>query len=276
MSKKQRSVAERIEIGRHKDRPNITDYISLIFEDFIELHGDRAFGDDSAICGGIARFQGAPVTVIGHKKGKNTTENIKMNFGMPYPEGYRKALRLMRQAEKFHRPILCFVDTPGAHCGVGAEQRGQGEAIARNLYEMMGLRVPIISVITGEGGSGGALALAVANEVYMLENAVYSIISPKGFASILWKDPTRELEAAEQLRMTAPDLLEFGVIEKVIAEPRGGAHEDANAVAKNLKKAFAEALARMADMTDEQLVNERYQKFRNIGVFGEETITEKA
>lgn len=268
MSKK-RTVIERIEIGRNKERPNIEDYISLIFDNFFELHGDRNFADDDAICGGIAMFDGQPVTVIGHKKGKNTTENIKANFGMPYPEGYRKALRLMKQAEKFGRPIICFVDTPGAHCGVGAEERGQGEAIARNLYEMMTLKVPVISVITGEGGSGGALALAVANEVYMLENAVYSIISPKGFASILWKDPSRETEAAEQLRMTAHDLLEFGVIEKIIDEPKGGAHEDARATAKNIKKAIADALAKMNEQSGEALAEARYNKFRNIGVFCE-------
>lgn len=269
MGRHEMTVAERIEIGHHKERPNIDDYIALIFEDFIELHGDRNFGDDPAICGGIARLDKQPVTIIGHKKGKNTTENIKANFGMPYPEGYRKALRLMKQAEKFKRPIICFVDTPGAHCGVGAEERGQGEAIARNLYEMMTLKVPVISIITGEGGSGGALALAVANEVYMLENAVYSIISPKGFASILWKDPSREMEAAEQLRMTAPDLLEFGVIEKIIDEPRGGAHEDPKAVAKNLKKAIVSALDRMAGMDGIALAEERYQKFRKIGVYEE-------
>ncbi|MEG2570651.1 MAG: acetyl-CoA carboxylase carboxyl transferase subunit alpha, partial [Clostridia bacterium] len=221
-----RTVAERIELGHHKDRPNITDYIGIIFEDFFELHGDRVYGDDEAVCGGIARLDGRPVTVIGHRKGKSTIENIKANFGMAYPEGYRKAMRLMHQAEKFKRPIICFVDTPGAYCGVGAEERGIGEAIARNLLEMMALKVPVISIVTGEGGSGGALGLAVANEVYMLENAVYSIISPKGFASIIWKDPSREPEAALQLHMTAPDLLELGVIEKIVAEPKDGAHDD--------------------------------------------------
>ena len=268
MSKK-RTVAEKIEIGHHKERPNIDDLIALIFDDFFELHGDRNFGDDTAICGGIANFEGRAVTVIGHKKGKNTTENIKANFGMPYPEGYRKALRLMKQAEKFNRPIICFVDTPGAHCGVGAEERGQGEAIARNLYEMMTLKVPVISIVTGEGGSGGALALAVANEVYMLENAVYSIISPKGFASILWKDPTRENEAAEQLKMTAQDLLEFGVIEKIIDEPKGGAHEDAKTTARNIKKAISSALEKLSGKDGGTLAEERYQKFRKIGAFEE-------
>lgn len=266
-NKSKRTVAERIEIAHHKERPNINDYISLIFDDFIELHGDRTFGDDQAICGGLATLEGRPVTVIGHKKGKCTNENIKANFGMPNPEGYRKALRLMHQAEKFHRPIICFVDTPGAHCGVGAEERGQGEAIARNLLEMMALHVPVISIVTGEGGSGGALALAVANEVYMLENAVYSIISPKGFASILWKDPSREIEAAEQLRMTALDLLELGVIEKVIEEPSNGAHDNPAVTAKSIKKVLVNALERLSAMSGEELKDTRYGKFRKIGVY---------
>lgn len=259
----------RIEIAKSKSRPNLRDIINLVFKDFTELHGDRLYGDDGAIIGGIATFGGQPVTVIGHLKGKNVTENIKCNFGMPQPEGYRKALRLMKQAEKFSRPIICFVDTPGAHCGVGAEERGQGEAIARNLLEMSTLTVPVVSVVTGEGGSGGALALAVANEVLMLENAVYSIISPRGFASILWKDASREKEAARIMKITSYDLLDLGVIEGVIPEPEGGAHTDVNLYGKNIKDAIKASLKKLSKLSKEELAEQRYQKYRKIGVFAE-------
>jgi acetyl-CoA carboxylase carboxyl transferase subunit alpha len=259
----------RIEIAKNKNRPNIKDIIHLVFKDFVELHGDRLFGDDCAIIGGIATFHGEPVTVIGHLKGKSITDNIKCNFGMPQPEGYRKALRLMKQAEKFGRPIICFVDTPGAHCGVGAEERGQGEAIARNLLEMSSLTVPIVSVVTGEGGSGGALALAVANEVLMLENAVYSVISPRGFASILWKDASREKEAARIMKITSYDLLDLGVIEGVIPEPEGGAHADLNLYGKSIKDALKASLKKLSKLSKAELAEQRYQKYRKIGVFAE-------
>ena len=210
---------ERVQLSRKKDRPVGSDYIQRMFTDFIEFHGDRYYADDKAIIGGIARFHGRPVTVIAQAKGTNTKENIERNFGMPSPDGYRKALRLMKQAEKFHRPVICFVDTPGAFCGLEAEERGQGEAIARNIYEMSGLKVPVLSIIIGEGGSGGALAMATADEVWMLENSIYSILSPEGFASILWKDSSRAKEAAKVMRLTAEDLYQQGIVEKVFWEP---------------------------------------------------------
>ena len=212
---------ERIELIRNKERPTLRDYIPLVFEEFIELHGDRYYGDDGAIIGGIATLGGTPVTVVGQLKGKTIEENKRANFAMAHPEGYRKALRLMRQAEKFHRPIICFIDTPGAFCGIEAEERGQGEAIAKNLFEMMGLKTPVVSIVLGEGGSGGALGLGVCDRLAMLENAVYSVISPRGCASILWKDASREKEAAQVLKMTAEDLKEFGVCDDILAEPMG-------------------------------------------------------
>lgn len=260
---------EHIEIIRNKNRPNINDYIPLIFDDFIELHGDRYFGDDEAIKGGIAVFEGKPVTLIGMVKGKNLEENKKCNFAMPNPEGYRKALRLMRQAEKFHRPVICFVDTPGAFSGIGAEERGQGEAIARNLFELMRLKTPVISIILGEGGSGGALALAVCDELAMLENAVYSVISPRGFASILWKDASREKEAAGLLKMTAHDLKEFGIADFVIAEPKGGAHNNPCAQGVFIAEYLSKALERVCKVPLETLLERRYRKFRRIGEFEE-------
>ena len=213
------SAWERVQLSRKMDRPSGSDYIEALFDDFTELHGDRTYGDDKAIIGGIASFHGMPVTVIAQQKGNNTKENIYHNFGMPMPEGYRKALRLMKQAEKFHRPVICFVDTPGAFCGVEAEERGQGEAIARNLMELSGLKTPVLSIVTGEGGSGGALALAAGDQVWMLENSVYSVLSPEGFASILWKDSTRAEEAAEVMKLTATDLYQKGIIEEMIPEP---------------------------------------------------------
>lgn len=212
---------DRVILARKTDRPKALDYINSIFEDFIELHGDRNFADDKAIVGGIATFEGRPVTVIGEQKGKKAKENLERNFGMPNPEGYRKALRLMKQAEKFNRPIITFIDTPGAYPGMGAEERGQGEAIARNMYEMSKLRVPIICIVIGEGSSGGALAIAVGDKIVMLENAIYSILSPEGFASILYKDASKAKEAAEDMKATAEDLKKFGIIDKIIKEPEG-------------------------------------------------------
>ena len=248
----------------HKHRPCVPDWIEMVFDGFTELHGDRLFGDDAAIVGGLAMLGGKPVTVIGQAKGKNTKENIVRNFGMPHPEGYRKALRLMKQAEKFRRPVICFVDTAGAFCGIGAEERGQGEAIARNLMEMAALDTPILSVFTGEGGSGGALALAVADKCYMLENAIYSVISPRGCASILWKDPSREDEAAQKLKITAKELLEMGVIDAVIPE-YSGAHLDAPRIAKTIKRTLRKSLENAQDFNPRT----RYERFRKFGVFAQ-------
>lgn len=213
---------DRVQIARFPNRPTTLDYIPYLFEDFFECHGDRTFGDDEAIVGGIAKFKGLPVTVIGHQRGKDTKENIRRNFGMPHPEGYRKALRLMKQADKFHRPIICFIDTKGAYPGKAAEERGQSEAIAKNLVEMAGLKVPVICIVIGEGGSGGALALSVGNYIHMLENSTYSVISPEGAAAILWRDATKAKTAAESMKITAPDLKELGVIDEIIPEIKGG------------------------------------------------------
>ncbi|MBK3493579.1 acetyl-CoA carboxylase carboxyl transferase subunit alpha [Viridibacillus sp. YIM B01967] len=260
---------DRVQIARHPERPTTKDYINAIFEDFIELHGDRNFGDDEAIVGGIASFEGRPITIIGHQRGKDTKENIRRNFGMPHPEGYRKALRLMKQAEKFSRPIICFIDTKGAYPGKAAEERGQSEAIARNLFEMAGLKVPVISVVIGEGGSGGALALGVANQIHMLENATYSVISPEGAASILWKDATLAQKAAEAMRITAPNLKEMGIIEEIIPEVLGGAHKDVAQQALNLKAVLSNSLEQLQSFTSEELVQNRYDKFRTVGVYAE-------
>lgn len=253
---------DRVQLARKATRPTALDYIEDIFDDFMELHGDRLYGDDGAIVGGIAMLDGRAVTVIGEQKGRNTKENIYRNFGMPNPEGYRKALRLMKQAEKFHRPIICFVDTPGAYCGLGAEERGQGEAIARNLMEMSDLSVPILSIVIGEGGSGGALALAVGNEVWMLENSIYSILSPEGFASILWKDGKKAKEAAEIMKITAEDLKHMNIIEKVIKEPIGGIEEEKEQVMETIKKEIVLFLEKMGPLTVEEIKNQRYEKFR--------------
>lgn len=259
---------KKFELSRHKDRPNIRFYIDSMIDDFVELHGDRCFGDDGAMLCGIGRFEGIPVTVIGQVKGKNLKENMESNFGMAHPEGYRKALRQMKLAEKFHRPVITFVNTSGAEPGVGAEERGQSEAIALNLKEMTGLRTPIISIMCGEGGSGGALGIACANVVLMLENATYSVISPKGFASIIWRDASREKEAASILKMTAEDLLALNVIEDIVKEPIGGAHTNPKLTAKNVKEKISEYLPPLLAKSSEMLYNERYQKFRKIGVFG--------
>lgn len=259
------SVAQKMQIIHDPKRPTIDDYIHEFIDDFVELHGDRYFGEDAAICGGIGLLNGLPVTVIGHRKGKDTQSNLDANFGMANPEGYRKALRLAHQAEKFGRPVLCFVDTPGAFPGVGAEERGQGEAIARCLAEFMNLRTPVISLVTGEGGSGGAIALAVADRVMMLENAIYSVISPRGAASLLWKDASREMEAAEALHITAQDLLELGIIDNIVSEGNNTA-----TMMKNVKKAMFEGIQCAYQCSNiDQLLQRRYEKFRKIGVFSE-------
>lgn len=260
---------DRVQVARHPERPTTLQYIEAMCENFIELHGDRNFGDDEAIIGGIAFFEGQPVTLIGHQRGKSTKENIRRNFGMPHPEGYRKALRLMKQAEKFNRPIICFIDTKGAYPGKAAEERGQSEAIARNLIEMAGLKVPVISIVIGEGGSGGALALGVANRVFMLENATYSVISPEGAASILWRDGSLAKQAAEALRITAPDLKELGIIDGIIPEVAGGAHRNVAKQALYLKECISDTLKTLKALNAEQLVEDRYNKFNKIGQFGE-------
>ena len=260
----EKTAWERVLTSREKDRPVGEDYIYGLFEEFIEFHGDRNFGDDAAICGGIAYFQGKPVTVIAQMKGKSTAENIARNFGMPEPEGYRKALRLMKQAEKFHRPIICFVDTPGAFCGMEAEERGQGEAIARNLYEMSALKTPILSVLIGEGGSGGALAMAVADEVWILENAVYSILSPEGYAAILWKDGSQAARAAKAMKLTSYDLYKAGFVEKIIPEPEVYTLDSIINVFDNLEENISVFLENSKSMTEEERVEQRYQRFRSM------------
>ena len=254
---------ERVCAARAKGRPTSMNYINAIFDDFIELQGDRRYSDDGAIVAGIAALNGKPVTVIGIEKGQNTNEKVRRNFGSVHPEGYRKALRQMKQAEKFHRPVICFVDTSGAFCGIEAEKRGQGQAIAENLLEMSGLKVPILTVIVGEGGSGGALALAVANEVWMLENSVYSVISPEGAASIIWKDAKRTKEASESLRLTADDLMQFGVIERIFDEKQGY-----EALFVELKNALAESVEKNEAMPLDELLDQRYAKYRKIGRIG--------
>ena len=260
---------QRTQLARHPRRPHTRDLFKLLFDDFVELHGDRVYGDDAAIVGGLARFEGRGVVVIGHQKGRDTREKIARNFGMPHPEGYRKALRLMHLAQKFGKPIVTFIDTPGAYPGLGAEERGQAEAIARNLREMAGLRVPILSVVTGEGGSGGALAIGMGNRVLMLEYAIYSVISPEGCAAILWGDAAKAPDAAESMRITAPDLLRLGVIDGIVPEPVGGAHRDWEGAAGNLREALREHLRPLASMSPEDLVANRYEKFRKIGAFEE-------
>src|SRR6266481_2967050 len=260
---------QRTQIARHPKRPHTLDLVNRLLEDWVELHGDRVFGDDKAIVGGLARFDGEPVVVIGHQKGRDTRENIARNFGMPHPEGYRKALRLMEMAAKFRKPLITFIDTPGAYPGLGAEERGQAEAIARNLREMAGLATPIVCVVTGEGGSGGALAIGVANRILMLEHAIYSVISPEGCAAILWGEATKAPEAAELMRITAPDLMKLGVIDRIIPEPPGGAHRSWEETAENLRGPLRDALWELRSRTTEELVGERYEKFRKIGVFQE-------
>ena len=256
---------EKVRLARHPDRPGTVDFIHALFTDFFEQRGDRLCGEDASILGGIARFHGRPVTVVGHRKGKNLEENLRCNFGMPSPEGYRKAQRLMRQAEKFSRPIITFVDTPGAYPGREAEERGQGEAIAQCLALMSTLEVPVISVITGEGGSGGALALAVANRVLMLEHAVYSVLSPEGFASILWKDSSRAGEACGVMKLTAQDLRRGGIVQGVLREPEGGAHTDWQAVFRTVDAALTHELAALDKLRGPALARQRYDMFRVMG-----------
>ena len=261
---KEMTAWEKVEAARDSKRLTSLDYIETIFDSFMELHGDRAFRDDGAVVGGLAVLDGQPVTVIGVQKGRNTKDNITRNFGMPSPEGYRKALRLMKQAEKFNRPVICFIDTPGAFCGIEAEERGQGEAIARNLLEMSDLKVPILSIVIGEGGSGGALALGVANEVWMMENATYSILSPEGFASILWKDSKKAKEAAEVMKITAKDLLELGVVEQVIPEDIPACRDNLEELSKDMKSRMLEFLEKVEGMSGEELAAQRYDRFRKM------------
>jgi acetyl-CoA carboxylase carboxyl transferase subunit alpha len=260
---------QRAQIARHPKRPHTLDLVNLLLDDWVELHGDRVFGDDKAIVGGLATFDGEPVVLIGHQKGRDTRENIARNFGMPHPEGYRKALRLMQLAGKFGKPLITFIDTPGAYPGLGAEERGQAEAIARNLREMAGLPTPVICVVTGEGGSGGALAIGVGNRVLMLEYAIYSVISPEGCAAILWGDAAKAPEAAELMRVTAPDLLKLGVIDAIVPEPIGGAHRNWEATAASLRAALRDQLWQLKSKSDAELIEERHEKFRRIGVFEE-------
>jgi acetyl-CoA carboxylase carboxyl transferase subunit alpha len=258
---------DRVQIARHPERPTTLDYISHLFTDFIECHGDRYYGDDQAIVGGIAKYRGLPVTVIGHQRGKDTKENIKRNFGMPHPEGYRKALRLMKQAEKFSRPIICFIDTKGAYPGKAAEERGQSEAIAKNLFEMAGLSVPVICIVIGEGGSGGALALGVGNYLHMLENSTYSVISPEGAAALLWKDAGLAKQAAETMKITAPDLKEMNIVDEVVPEVKGGAHRDVQRQAEQIDGILKQSLLELKKMTAEELIEHRYLKYKKIGQF---------
>ena len=255
---------EKVQIARQTQRPKALDYIESIFDNFIEFHGDRNFGDDKAIVGGIALLDDMPVTVIGEQKGKSAKENMERNFGMPEPEGYRKALRLMKQAEKFKRPIITFIDTPGAYPGIGAEERGQGEAIAKNIMEMSKLEVPIICIVIGEGSSGGALAIGIGDKIVMLENAVYSILSPEGFASILYKDASKNKEAAEKMKITAKDLKELGIIDDIIKE-KDNQEENLEFVSAELKEYITKTLKKLTKLKTEDLLNLRYEKYRKIG-----------
>lgn len=264
------SAWDRVQLARHSQRPTSLDYIERLFTHFLELHGDRLYGDDAAIVSGIAKFEGKSVTVIGHQRGKSTKENLKRNFGMPHPEGYRKALRLMKQAEKFKRPVICFIDTKGAYPGKAAEERGQSEAIAKNLIEMAGLRVPIICIVIGEGGSGGALALGVGDRICMLENSTYSVISPEGAAALLWKDAGQSKRAAESMKITAPDLKELGLIDEVIPEIRGGAHRNVDAQSGYIRQTIKSSLLELNKYGENELVTKRYEKFHNIGEFDDE------
>ncbi|WP_163538127.1 acetyl-CoA carboxylase carboxyl transferase subunit alpha [Gracilibacillus sp. YIM 98692] len=256
---------DRVQIARHTDRPTSLDYIAEIFTDFIEFHGDRLYGDDEAVVSGIAKYNGKPVTVIGQQRGKNTKENIDRNFGMPHPEGYRKALRHMKQAEKFNRPIITFIDTKGAYPGKAAEQRGQSEAIARNLMEMSGIKVPIICIVIGEGGSGGALGIGVGDKIHMLENSTYSVISPEGAAALLWKDAGQAERAAKSLKITAPDLKDLGVVDEVITEPLGGAHRDLKVQAQNIREVIGSSLKELSALSDAALLENRWEKYKTIG-----------
>ena len=259
--------AQKLQIARHPERPNFLDFVNSMCTDFIEFHGDRQGMDDRAIIGGIARFDGKPIMIIGTMKGKSTKENLEYNFGMPQPQGYRKALRLMKHADKFNMPIVTIIDTPGAYPGISAEETGQGSAIAMNLRDMAKLKVPVVAIISGEGCSGGALGLAVANKVYLLEHAYYTVISPEGCASILWRDATKSAEAAEALKITAPDLLKFGIIDAEIKEPVGGAHHNYEVMFDNMKEVIRNAFEELSDLSPDELKTQRYEKFRKMGVF---------
>lgn len=262
---KNKTAWDRVVIAREIERPKALDYINKIFTDFIELHGDRTFGDDKSIIGGIAKLEGIPVTIIGEQKGKNAKDNIKRNFGMPNPEGYRKALRLMKQAEKFKRPIITFIDTPGAYPGIEAEERGQGEAIAKNLFEMSTLQVPTISVVIGEGSSGGALAIGVTDVIIMLENSIYSILSPEGFASILYKDTNKSQEVAEKMKITAKELKKLEIIDEIVKEPENGAQHNFEEVCENLKNILLENIKKLLKLQENNLIENRFKKYRKIG-----------
>ncbi|HWZ96942.1 MAG TPA: acetyl-CoA carboxylase carboxyltransferase subunit alpha [Candidatus Dormibacteraeota bacterium] len=258
---------QRAQIARHQQRPYLLDFVQYLFTDFMELHGDRAFGDDKAIIAGLAKFHGRPVAVIGHQKGRDTKQRVMRNFGQPKPEGYRKALRVMQLAAKYSRPILTFIDTPGAYPGIDAEERGQGEAIARNLREMARLPVPVIVTVTGEGGSGGALAVAVGDRINILENSFYSVISPEGCAAIMWRDSTKAEAAAEAMKITAKDLKAFGIVDEIVSEPEGGAHSDHEAAARFLGDVLERQLAELSQERTKDLVEARYEKFRKMGQF---------
>lgn len=263
------SAWETTQIARHSKRPFTLDYVEALFDDFVELHGGRQFPDDNSIVGGFAKFRGQPVVVVGHQKGKDTNDNLYRNFGMPHPEGYRKAMRIMNLGNKFNKPVICFIDTPGAYPGIGAEERGQAEAIARNIFEMSFLGVPVICIVIGEGGSGGAVALGVGDRVLMLENAIYSVISPEGCASILWNDATKMQDAALALKITARDLHRLEVIDEVIPEPLGGAHRDREATSKNVGDAIEKHLGELREYSAEDLIRLRQEKYRKMGVFKE-------
>ncbi len=263
------SPLQRMQIARHPKRPTFLDYVGMICTDFIELHGDRSFRDDPAMVGGVAFFEGIPVTILGQQKGRDTKENIYRSFGLPYPEGYRKALRLMQQANKFNRPIICLVDVVGAYPGIEAEERGQAEALARNIREMANMKVPIVVVITGEGGSGGALATGVGNRVLIMENAYYSVCSPEACASILWKDASKATEASNALQFSASNLLELGIVDEIIPEPLGGAHKNHTGAAVNLKAAISKHLQFLLQMSPEMLLEDRYKRYRNYGKYNE-------
>ncbi|MCP8617101.1 acetyl-CoA carboxylase carboxyl transferase subunit alpha [Salirhabdus salicampi] len=258
---------DRVQMARHSKRPTTLDYIHALFTDFIEVHGDRLYGDDEAIVSGIAKYKGQPITVIGHQRGKDTKENLRRNFGMPHPEGYRKALRLMKQAEKFNRPVVCFIDTKGAYPGKAAEERGQSEAIARNLKEMAGLTVPIICIVIGEGGSGGALALGVGDHIHMLENSTYSVISPEGAAALLWKDSNLAQKAAETMKITSYDLKELNIIDEIIPEVKGGAHRDIEQQANNIDEVLNNSIETLSKFTTEELLEQRWEKYNHMGAF---------
>jgi acetyl-CoA carboxylase carboxyl transferase subunit alpha len=266
---------QKVQLSRHPARPYTLDYVRLLMEDFVELHGDRSFRDDPAIVGGMARFDDLEVLVLGHQKGRNTKENLYRNFGMPRPEGYRKCTRLMRLASRFGRPIICFIDTPGAYPGIGAEERGQAEAIAKSLQVMASVRTPIVAVVVGEGGSGGAIAIGVADRIMMLEYSIYSVISPEGCASILWRDPSKVADAAEQLKLTAPDLKRLGVIDEIVPEADGGAHRDPAVSASYLRSALKRSLKELLQLGTDELVEGRYQKFRAMGAHTDAPVAEE-